>query len=115
MVGRATLTDQAIRALTPREKGHRTLWDGSLKGFGCCVSQGGAKSFVVLLGSGRTQTLGRYPLLSLAEARRMARERLAEKMLGKAKPERTAYDDALADFLKESEQRNRERTTKDYK
>src|SRR5580704_2472568 len=62
---RTTLTENAVRAAQPGS----TLWDGSLKHFGLRVAPGGTKSFLVLLGSGRRQAIGRYPEITLARAR----------------------------------------------
>jgi hypothetical protein len=93
------LTDQAIKALQPPEKGYRILWDGTLKGFGCRISQAGTRAFVVLIASGRPKTIGRYPLISLADARREARKLLAHKTLGKVHPARTPFAEAVDAFL----------------
>jgi integrase len=113
-VQRSSLTDAAVKAARPPTKGFITLWCGSLKGFGCMVSQGGTKSFCVLVASGRRKVIGKYPLMSVAEARRVAREMLAQKTLKRTLPTRTAFDDAKADFLSDSERRNKPRTVKDY-
>ena len=76
----ATLTDITIRKLQPPEKGQVTVWD-SLPGFGIRVSQGGTKSFIVLLGSGNRHTIGRFPTISLSDARDEAKRLLAERTL----------------------------------
>jgi hypothetical protein len=59
------------------------------------------KTFVVLVASGRRKSIGHYPHMSLADARKIAKEMLAEKMLGKVRPKHVAFDDAKADFLAE--------------
>ena len=84
-----SLTDATIRAATPPAKGQKTLWDG-LKGFGIRLSQGGSKTFIVMIGSGKRFTIGRYPAVSLAEARTEAKRILAEKQLGKLRPARVS-------------------------
>lgn len=109
-----TLTELAIRAAEPTEKGAITLWDASLRNFGCRINQGGAKSFVVLLGSGRRKTIGRYPIISLSEARAEAKRLLAEKTLGKDAPPTIALGEALERFLGDVQKRNRPRTVNDY-
>ena len=79
MVSRA-LTDVAIRKLKAPPGKRVELWDARLPGFGVRVSGKGTKSFVVLYRlhrRPRRMTLGRYPMLSLAEAREKAREALA--------------------------------------
>ncbi len=56
-------------------------WDAQLPGFGVRVSKSGRKTFIVRYkgssGSKRRLNLGVYPLMSLAEARDEAREKLA--------------------------------------
>jgi integrase len=86
-----------------------------LKSFGLRVSQGGTKTFIVLIGSGRRQSIGRYPLISLSDARKLAKRLLAEKTLGKVRPTHTAFDDARNEFLAECERENRPRTVYEYR
>jgi integrase len=64
------LTDLTIKSLKPPSRGQLTYWDRSL---GLRISQGGSKTFVVLAGSGRRRALGRYPDVSLAEAKHKAK------------------------------------------
>ena len=109
------LTDFSIKCLAPPSEGAVTAWDGALKGFGVRVSQGGAKTFVVLIASGRRQAIGRWPTLTLAKARIEARRLLAQKTLGKIRPVHTAFDDARAEFLEACERKNRRRTVEDYR
>jgi integrase len=78
------------------------------------VSQGGTKSFCVLVASGRRKVIGKYPFMSVGDARKVAREMLAHKALKRALPTRTAFDDAKAEFLADCEKRNKSRTVKDY-
>jgi integrase len=113
-VQRGPLTDLAIKSVQPPAKGYSTLWDGSLKGFGVMVSQGGSKSYCVLVASGRRKVIGKVGLLSLADARRIAREMLAEKVLKKRVPSRVAFDDAKAEYLLAIAKKNKPRTHKDY-
>ena len=81
------------------ERGTATLWDGSLKHFGVRISKGGAKSFIVLLGSGRRQAIGRYPALSLAKAREKAKIILAQRALGKHQPGAISWKKAIEQYL----------------
>jgi len=111
---RNALTDQAIRAMPKPEKGYRIEWDGSLKGFGCCISQGGTRAFVVLIARGRPHTIGRYPAMTLADARREAKKLLAEKTLGREKPTRSAFEDCRDEYLRECATRLRPGTHKLY-
>jgi integrase len=110
------LTDLAIRALPAPERGQRKYFDDTLAGFGCRVSQGGTKTFVIQHGPTRELiTIGRFPIISLAEARAEAKRILAERTLGKHQPEKVSWDDALALFLTRVGQKNRPRTHRDYK
>lgn len=68
---KALLTDVSVRALKPAPKQFK-VWDTKTRGFGVLVS-GQTKSWFVAFGRDRRlKTLGRYPELSLAEARKKA-------------------------------------------
>ncbi len=109
------LTDISVRAFAPPEKGQKIYFDDTFPNFGCRVSQGGTRSFVVQHGANRQLiTLGRYPVLSLSKARDLAYERLAEITLGKHRPKSIAWDDAVALFLEECGRQNKPRTVNDY-
>ncbi len=70
----ATLTEISLRALKLPDKGQVTYWDRKMTGFGVRCSQGGTRSFVVMHGANRQlTTIGRYPVISLADARQEAR------------------------------------------
>jgi len=82
-VPKAHLTDTSIKSLKPQGI-QVTYWDIALPSFGCRVSPGGTKTFTVMYGENRKRvTIGRYPTLTLAEARAKAKEMLAEVALGK--------------------------------
>lgn len=91
-----SLTDLSVKNAPPGA----TLWDSTLRGFGLRCGKT-SKTFIVLVDSGRRHSLGRYPLISLADARIGAKRILAEKTLGKTKPHFLAYEDARDRFLKE--------------
>jgi len=111
----ARLSDKGIRAFKVPERGQKTYWDEHLPNFGLRVSQGGTRSFVVMLGKERRLlTLGRYPTISLSNARKQAKALIAEEALGKFRPARTSFDEAKQEFLSESAEVNRPRTVKDY-
>lgn len=95
------LSDMTVRTLAPPEHGQRTIWDDVVPGFGCRVSQGGTKTFVVVHGRNRQRTtIGRYPILSLAQARQRAKEILAESVLGMTrKPSHIPFSEAVEIFL----------------
>ncbi len=72
---RNRLTDLAVKNCQAPTRGQRDLFDSKLPGFGLRVSAGGTKSFIVLYrfdGRKVRMTLGRYPILTLAEARVLA-------------------------------------------
>lgn len=113
-------TDLSIRALKPPTSGYAYVWDSALRGFGIRLSaKSGSKTFCVLIGKGRRQTIGRYgpkpPDISLADAREAARRILAEKTLGRVRPTHTAFEDARDAFLKDCEARLRPITIKLYR
>jgi len=111
------LTDITVRTLPLPEQGQRSYADDALAGFGVRVSQGGAKSFFVqITGANRERiTIGKYPVVSLADARNEAKRILAEKTLGKHRPKAVAFDTAKSEFIEEKEEKNRANTVRDYK
>ena len=110
------LTDMAIRALKVPLSGQQTYFDKALTGFGVRVSQGGTKTFVLIHGANRRRsTIGRYPVLSLSDARTEAKRILAEQTLGKTRLPNITFDEAKNRFLAHCEQRNRPRTVYDYR
>jgi integrase len=86
--GRRPLTKRAIDAA--RHDGARTaqmiVWDGDVTGFGLRAYPSGAKSFVLFYrnadGRKRLHVIGGYPEITLDEARRQAKLRLAEVLRG---------------------------------
>jgi integrase len=81
-VPRAALSDLSIRAAKIPPKSAITLWDAIQPKLGLRVTPAGAKSFVYMVGSGKRKVLGRYPELSLKDARARLTRLLAEKTLG---------------------------------
>jgi hypothetical protein len=78
------LTDMSVKALKAPEKGVIYYTDEALAGFGVRVSEGGTKSFVLTHGPRRQrETIGRFGVVSLQDARAEAKRRLAEYTLGK--------------------------------
>jgi len=110
------LTDLSLKSLTPPERGQRTYTDDAIPGFGVRISQGGTRTFVLVHGATRRrETIGRYPTLTLQEARGEARRRLAQYTLGKVAPIPLAVEDAVAQFIASAEKRNKPRTVRDYR
>jgi integrase len=101
-MGKTALTDIAVRALKAPASGQTTTWDKHSP-VGVRVSQGGSKTFIVLVGSGKRQTIGKFGVLTLAEARSEARRIIAQKTLGlDLKPSAITFETALRLFLEEN-------------
>lgn len=110
------LTDLNIRALEAPAKGQKVYRDDTLTGLTVRVSAGGAKSFVLIHGRDRRYiTIGRYPIITLGQAREEARRLLAEFTLGKVRPQSTSYQQAVELFLEEKEKARRASTIVQYK
>ncbi len=113
---RLHLTDIAVRKLRLPERGQVTYWDETMPGFGIRCSQK-SKSFVVMFGKRRRlKTVGRYPALSLAEARKTARRLLVEVETApnSAEIHAISFAEAKEAFLKDCAARNKPRTVSDY-
>src|SRR5690348_5496452 len=92
-------TDLMLRNLPIPDKGQITHNDdgSSLK---VRVSQGGAKTFFVTLdGTGTRHTIGRYPDVSLADARTAAKRLRAEKTLGRVFQAPKSLAEARTEYL----------------
>jgi integrase len=115
------LTELTIRQLAPKGKARVEVWDERLPGFGIRVSPAGTKSFLLLYrlgGRKRRITLGRYPILSLADARRLALSALKEVAHGiDPQPERLSehsFEWVVSEFIRSHCMRhNRESTTRE--
>ena len=108
------LSDAGVRSLKAPLEGTVDYWDTKLPGFGCRVSQGGAKSFILKLDNSR-KAIGRYPLISLGEARVEAKRLMAEKILGKTRSPTISCAAAVEEFLEEKAARRRAITVADHK
>lgn len=111
------LNEVVVRNLPLPPKGQARYWDKSLPGFGLRVSQGGAKTWIVLDPRSRTrtqETIGRYPVLSLQDARTAAKKHLAGKTLGKRETPRVSWNRASREFLEEIGGKRREKTHREY-
>ena len=76
---RLKLTDRTIQALKAPERGQVDYFDQTTSGFGVRLSQGFRKAFFVMYryeGRLRRHTFGTYPNLSLADARKKAKDAL---------------------------------------
>lgn len=107
-----TLTDLTIQKLKPTDK-QVTYWDKSLRGFGIRVSPAGAKSFVVMTGRDRKlTTLGRYPSISLKNARDEAK-RVQTAVSAPTATNRT--QNAILAFLEDCAGRVKPQTLEQYR
>ena len=82
---RIRLVDATVRAVQPPARGQVNYIDVTLPGFSLRVAAGGAKRWIVTYHRGgrvRRVTFGRYPLLSLADARAKAKHLLGAVMQG---------------------------------
>jgi integrase len=114
-MSKATLTDISVRALKPPAQGQTTVWDAASP-LGVRVSQGGSKTFIVLIGSGKRKVIGRFPVIGLAAARKEAQRILAEKTLGIRHDESTeTYEVACKRYLAHCEKKNRPGTVASYR
>lgn len=93
------LTDIAVKSLTPPAEGQIVYWDTTpgVPGFGCRISQGGARTFI-LKRDNRRHTLGRYPTVSLQQARKEAQKRLARRTLGFIDTTSERFEDAFTTY-----------------
>src|SRR5439155_8488717 len=109
---RTKLNDATVKALAPPASGQVTHWDAAPAGFGLRIAAGGTKTWVVQyrLGgrTGKVQrlTLGRYPLLGVADARDKAKEALAAVVQGedpagdkRAEREAATFGEVASEYL----------------
>lgn len=113
-VPKTSFSDQTIRSLQAPPAGQLDFWDAKLPGFGCRVSQAGTKTFV-LKHKNRRVSIGRYPIITLADARAEAKRLLAESTLRKARPGLITYADAVKLFLEDKGLARRHSTVAAYK
>lgn len=128
---RANLTSASVERIKPPASGQVEHYDRRLPGFGLRVSYKGSKSwFLMTRFEGRLTrvTLGKYPAVSLADARDLARRsgRLASEgkdpraLNAEAKEKlqqerRNTFAACAADFLRRHGQRLRSSTLREYR
>lgn len=109
------LTDLLIQRLEAPKKGSKTYFDDNPKGFGVRVSAGGTKSFTLVRGKARRRTaIGKYPVVSLQEARSAAKRLLAEQTLGRNQRPSVEANLALQAYLARAQDRLRSKTYYEY-
>jgi integrase len=80
------LTQRAVKALTPPEKGRAVVWDAQVRGLAVRLTDRGARSWVVVYRHGgrvRWYTIGAADVLDIDEARKRARRILVDVDDGK--------------------------------
>lgn len=75
---RSALTDISVRALKPVGKQFK-VWDTKTPGFGIIIGSATKSWFVVYGRSRKFKAIGRYPEMSLADARAAAKRLLIER------------------------------------
>jgi integrase len=92
-------------------RGQRFHSDDSLPGFAVRVSQGGAKTFLAIVGKERRfVTIGRYGIVTLSQARERAKNILAEHQLGIVRKPVLTFGETLREHLARREKEVREST-----
>jgi hypothetical protein len=116
VVPKIALTDLNLRSLKAPAKGQIDYWDSSFRegAFAVRMSQGGAKTFVLKIDNAR-RAIGRYPLLTLSEARTEAKRILAERTLGRVRPGSISFVAAKELFLAEKKKTRKARTHQNLK
>ena len=98
------LTDISLRSLKPRSEQY-AVFDDTMSNFGVRVGTTGKLSFFVMYrtnGRRKRDTLGQFPIVTLADARQLARQRLAKLVLEDKNPnftQTTNFAEAAADFM----------------
>jgi integrase len=122
------LTDRNIKSIPAPGSGQVDVYDLVLPAFGVRVSTAGSRSFFIMTraaGSSRLRrmTLGRYPVMGLAEARQAAREVIERASTGEdpqaatqsTKVAKARFGDVADEFLeKYARRRLRPHTIRDY-
>jgi integrase len=82
---KALLTTTSVQSLKPPAQGQIDVWDKRSPGFGIRVSMGGTKTWIAMYrkdGHKRRLVLGRFPGMSLADARTAAKRYLGDVAKG---------------------------------
>ena len=111
------LTDLTIRNLPVPNAGAVSYIDRSLSGFAVRVSRSGVKAFTLVHGKDRRrENLGRWPIVTLAAARKRAGKILATHKLGLAhEAPRMTFEEAFNLFTSGYEAKNRPKSVYEMK
>jgi integrase len=108
------LTDLAVKKLSLPDRGQVTYWDDSTPGFGLRLSAK-SKSYVVMYGEKRQlKTFGRYPDISLLDARKQAKLFLANFINNPVAEATFDYKAVLDEYLIDCRKRLRASSMKGY-
>ena len=124
MTSNTPLTDLLLRKIKTDGAERVEVWDDRVPGLGVRVSSAGTKSFVLLYRldcKAKRMTLGRYPVLSLLEARELAQQALNKLTKGDdpqaERQEKRSYprfDEVFSEFLRlHCDRKNRENTARE--
>lgn len=92
-------------------KGQKLHGDDSLPGFAVRVSQGGAKTFLAIVGKERRFiSIGRHGIVTLSQARERDKNILAEHRLGSVRKSVPTFGETLREYLARREHEVREST-----
>jgi integrase len=96
----AHLSDLALRNLKPPAKGQIEIRDDLIPGLSVRVSQGGTKTFTLVYGTPRKRvSIGRYPVITIAQAREKCRQLLAHHTLNGDAPPPLHFNEAVRLYL----------------
>ena len=105
------LTELSVKTAKPLATQYM-LWDATLPNFGVRVSPGGTKNFTAMLGARRERvSIGRFPIISLAEARVKAKALMAERTLGQHQAKTINFEEAYELFKSQHCARKKARTS----
>ena len=109
------LTDLTVKHLAAPSQGQKIHFDDALKGFGLRVSQGGTKTWVLVQGKERKQTtIGRYPDLTLKDARKQAVSLIATPCTPEPPSASITTQKAAMGFLEAKERQTKKGTVYQY-
>ena len=109
---RQKLTALSIDRLPYTVKGNTKVFDESMPGFGVRITAS-TKSFFIMTGKERRlKTIGRFPEISLADARKEARRFQAQNEPETRSDRHTA---ALSTYMNECEAKNAPKTVEEYR
>src|SRR5277367_3532446 len=125
-MGKKKITEAMIRRLQAPKTGFALTWDTELRGFAVRMTADGVIGYVLLYrmhGRQRSITLGRYPEMALAEARKAViaawqkiNQGIDPQEEKRALGKEPTFGNLIDDYLKSGEfQKKRASTARDYR